>query len=104
MRWQRRCTASLAPWVGAIFAITIACAWWWIIVDMKWMSAAVYGQRALSARAFAFAPSGPGVNATAFERECVHAAARPSVRRTKRAWGRRRFTGLAPVGGQSITR
>src|SRR5688500_6095220 len=59
MRSDSRTTAGLAPCVGAHFAILIACAWWLIMPDMKWMSAAVYGSRTLSARARAIAASAP---------------------------------------------
>ena len=48
-------TDGPAPWEDAHPAITIACAWCPIIPDMKWTSAAVYGRRMLSSRAFAMA-------------------------------------------------
>ena len=38
-----RMTAAPAPCDGAHLDISIACAWWLIMPDMKWMSAAVYG-------------------------------------------------------------
>ena len=79
--------------VGAIFDITMACAWWWIIVDMKRMSAAVYGQRTLSARALAFAASGPVAVRMAFERvPCAQAATTMAAKRRIGRSRRVRFT------------
>ena len=87
---RSRSAARLArAMVGAHFAITMAWAWWWIIPDMKWMSAAVYGYRALSARALALAASGPVAVRMAFERApCAQAAKTTAARR--RIWKSRR--------------
>src|SRR6185503_2979795 len=43
MRSHRARSDSLAPWDGAHPAIRTACAWWRIIPEKKWMSAAVAG-------------------------------------------------------------
>ena len=61
---------------------------------MKRMSAAVYGQRVLSARAFAFAPSGPVAVITRLEGLCAQAAAIKTapLHKTQKTTGRVRFT------------
>src|SRR5690348_14251975 len=53
MRAARRCTSGLAPCVGAMRAMVMACVWWPIMLYMNSTSASTYGLRRLSARAFA---------------------------------------------------
>src|SRR6478609_6633507 len=55
IRAARMRTDGPAPCEGAQPAITMAWAWWAIMPVMKATSAAVYGMRALSARAAAMA-------------------------------------------------